>query len=142
MVVKKTVTKAPAKLVATKPTITVETRKISSPEACCWTPKSANCCRFTKHFFMIILMVVNTVLLALILVNQTRMEALRAGWSDNYRLLKQVFQTEWYKAQQRQQLEQALQVLSQPQQATAAQGQAVAPTAQEAKTIPTQAQQQ
>lgn len=115
MVVKKPITKTPAKVVA-KPTITVETRKISSPESCCSTP----CCNNIKvrKAFMLILMVVNTILLALVLINQTKMEALRAGGSENYGLLKQVFQTEGYKMQQRQQLEQALQILSQPQQAT------------------------
>lgn len=103
------------KVIATKPIITVETKKISNLEPCCTTP--ASCCRIWKHFFMIILLIANTVLLSLVLINQTNMEALRAGGSENYGLLKQVYQTEWYKAQQKQQLEQALQILSQPQQA-------------------------
>ena len=113
MAVKKPVKKTPAKVVAKKPTITVETKKISNLD-CCWT---TSCVSF-KHLFMTILLIANTVLLAIILINQTRMEALRAGGSENYGLLKQVFQTEGYKMQQRQQLEQALQILSQPQQAT------------------------
>lgn len=116
MVVKKTNTKAAAKVVAAKPTVTVETKKISSVETCCSPANS--CCRLGKHFFMILLLVVNTVLLAIVLINQSRMEALRAGGRENYGLLKQVFQTEGYKMQQKQQLEQALQILSQPQQAT------------------------
>ncbi len=115
MAVKKTNTKAPAKVVTSKPTVTVETKKISSSDACCSTN---SCCVFTKHFFMIVLLVVNTILLALVLVNQSRMESLRAGGKENYALLKQVFETEGYKMQQRQQLEQALQILSQPQQET------------------------
>lgn len=117
MAVKKPVTKVPAKVVATKPTITVETKKISSG-SCCSTWVS--CCPSLKHLFMTILLIANTVLLAIILVNQTRMEALRAGGSENYSLLKQVFKTEGYKMQQKQQLEQALQILAQPQQTPSA----------------------
>lgn len=113
MAVKKPVKKSPVKVVAKKPTVTVETKKISNSEFCCWTSVSRS---YAKHFFLTILLIANTVLLALILVNQTKMEALRAGWSENYDLLKQVFQTEGYKMQQRQQLEQALEILSQPQQ--------------------------
>lgn len=111
MAVKKPVKKTPVKVVAKKPTITVETKKISNLDCC-----STTSCTSFKHLFMTILLIANTVLLAVILVNQTRMEALRAGWQENYALLKQVFETEGYKMQQRQQLEQALQILSQPQQ--------------------------
>ncbi|MDD3262420.1 MAG: hypothetical protein PHR61_01115 [Candidatus Absconditabacteria bacterium] len=111
MAVKKPVKKTPVKVVAKKPTITVETKKISNLDCC-----STTSCTSFKHLFMTILLIANTVLLAVILVNQTRMEALRAGGQENYALLKQVFETEGYKMQQRQQLEQALQILSQPQQ--------------------------
>lgn len=110
MVVKKPVKKVTEKVTKEQPSVTVETKKISNSDSCC----SPNC-RLWKHFFMILLLIANTVLLALVLANQTRMESMKAGGKDNYWLLKQVFQTEWYKAQQRQQLEQALQVLSQPQ---------------------------
>lgn len=126
MVVKKTVTKTTA-----TPTVTVETKKLSSSDSCCSTWPS--CCRIWKHLLMTILLIVNTVLLVLVLVNQSRMEALRAGGKENYGLLKQVFQTEGYKMQQRQQLEQALQILSQPQQAT--------PTAENLQATPEQPQQ-
>lgn len=117
MVVKKTVKKAPSKL-ATKtavkqPTVTVETKKISNSESCCWTNFS---CWSLKNVFITILLIVNTILLSVVLINQTKMEVLRTGWKENYELLKQVFETEWYKTQQKQQLEQALQLLSQPQQ--------------------------
>lgn len=114
MVVKKTVKKTPAKAVTKKPAVTVETKKISKSDSCCSTETS--CCTSLKHLFITIFLIVNTVLLAIILVNQTKMETLRAGWKENYSLLKQVFETEGYKMQQKEQLEQALQILSQPEQ--------------------------
>lgn len=107
--------KVSAKEVA-KPSVTVETKKISNTEMCA-SPK----CKIGKHCFMILLLVANTILLAILLINQSKMEQLRAGWKENYGLLKQVFQTEGYKAQQRQQLEQALQVLDQQKAAGSAQ---------------------
>lgn len=122
MVVKKTVKKAPAKkapakkTVAKKPTVTVETKKITSSDTC-----STNSCSTFGKIIILLLLIANTVLVSLVLVNQTKMEALRAGGKENYDLLKQVFQTDGYKMQQKQQLEQALQVLAQPQQAINAQ---------------------
>ena len=130
MAVKKPVTKTSAKVVATKPTVTVETKKISSGETCC--SPSASCCKLNfAKLFTILLIVVNTILLSLILINQTRMEVLRAGWRENYGLLRQVYQTEGYKGQQKQQLEQALQILSQPQQATTPSAGTVQPAAEQ-----------
>lgn len=124
MAVKKPVRKAPTKVTTTKPSVTVETKKITNTESCC----STTSCRFTKHFFIIILLIANTVLLSLVLMNQTKMEAMRAGGAENYTLLKQVFETEGYKMQQKQQLEQALQILSQPQEATpSVEGMQIAP---------------
>lgn len=124
MVVKKTVKKAPVKKVITKkvpvknvitkPTVTVETKRISKSDPCC-TLGFSSCFSF-KNFFIAILLIANTVLLSIILVNQTSIEELRTWGKENYNLLKQVFQTDWYKMQQRQQLEQALEMLSQPQQ--------------------------
>ncbi len=125
--------KKPATKVVSKPTVTVETKKISSGETCCSTP----CCRISKHCILIGLLVINLVLTVFVLVNQTKVEVLRSGGQENYKLIKQIYKTEWYKLQQKQQLEQALQMLSQPQEQapvdTAAVQQAVEPTQEQAQ---------
>jgi len=119
MAIKKTVTKA-------IPTVTVETKKIAD-EVC---SASKKCCghHIVKIGFMV-LTVLNTVLLISLLANQDRAEALKVGGDDNYKLLKQIFTTDGYKAQQKQQIEQALQMFANPE---AAQQQAAQGTQQQA----------
>jgi len=115
MAIKKTVAK---KL----PTVTVETKKISE-EVCCGgkmpcAPKS-----MVKIGFMV-LTVLNTILLIALLAGQDKAESLKVGGDDNYKMLKQIFTTEGYKAQQKQQIEQALQMFSNPEAAQQQAGQA------------------
>jgi hypothetical protein len=122
MAIKKTVTKA-------TPTVTVETKKISE-EVCC-APKKACCGHHIVKIGFMVLTVLNTVLLIALLANQDKAEALKVGGDDNYKMLKQIFTTDGYKAQQKQQIEQALQMFANPeaaQQQAAQQGQAIQAT--------------
>lgn len=120
MAIKKTVAKA-------TPTVTVETKKISSEkDVCCATP----CGHHIVKIGGLILTVINTILLIALLANQDRTEALKVGWSENYKLLKQIFVTDSYKAQQRQQIEQAMQMFANPE--AAAQTQQGVPAQQQA----------
>ncbi|MEI6426609.1 MAG: hypothetical protein WCO66_04680 [Candidatus Absconditabacteria bacterium] len=121
MVFKKTIAKA-------TPTVTVETKKM---DACCASGKP--CCghHIVKIGFMV-LTVLNTVLLIALLGGQDKAESLKVGGDENYKLLKQIFLTDGYKAQQKQQIEQALQMFANPEAAKQqAQGQAQAPAAQQ-----------
>ena len=76
-----------------------------------------------KIGFMV-LTVLNTILLIALLANQDQAEALKVGGPENYKLLKQIFVSDGYKAQQKQQIEQALQMFANPTAAQGAQGQA------------------
>ena len=121
MAIKKTVAKA-------TPTVTVETKKISSE-------KNA-CCAFSsgRHMIKIVVLaltVLNTILLISLLSNQDRNEALKVGGNENYKLLKQIFTTDSYKSQQRQQIEQAMEMFSNPAAAQAPAGQQQAPAIQQ-----------
>lgn len=99
MVFKKQVTKTPA--------VMVETRKISTKDTCgC----GVGCCAKFKHVFVFALVVINTLLLIRVLCNQSRIEADRVGGMQNYKMVKQIYQTEAFKTAQQQQIQQALQM--------------------------------
>ena len=121
MAIKKTVTKA-------TPTVTVETKKISE-EVCCGSKMPCTAKNMVRVGFMV-LTVLNTILLIALLAGQDKAESLKVGGDDNYKMLKQIFTTEWYKAQQKQQIEQALQMFSNPE-AAQQQMQQEAPAAQQ-----------
>ncbi len=94
------------------PTVTVETKKITSNKDCC--DVSTDCCKKESKCHLIggILLVINTILLVAIFLGQTKFESMRVGGSENYKLLKQVYTSEGYKTQQKQQIEQAIQMFN------------------------------
>ena len=100
------------------PTVTVETKKISSEQDVCCAGKKCPMHHVVKIGFMV-LTVLNTILLIALLANQNEAEALKVGGPENYKLLKQIFVSDGYKAQQKQQIEQALQMFANPTAATA-----------------------
>ena len=77
-----------------------------------------------------------------ILCNQSKFEADRVGGNANYKMVQQIYKSEAFKAQQKQQIEQALQMYQGGGQATAQQAATVPTaqptvTAQQAPTTPT-----
>lgn len=98
-----------------KPTVTVETKKMSNAVMsnwdCCstnwdWTMKR-KCC---GKIILFLLLIINTVLLISMFCRQSNIEAMRVGGYDNYKMLKQVFSSEGFKNQQKQQIQQAIQL--------------------------------
>ena len=99
MVFTKKATKAPA--------VMVETKKMSAKDTCgmgMW------CCGKIKHLLIPIFLIVNTILLICVLCNQTRLESDRVGGRNNYKMVQQIYKSDAFKAQQKQQIEQALQM--------------------------------
>lgn len=95
------------------PTVTVETKRLS--QDCCSTTSSSCCssdfmnsCGF--RLLIIILLLLNSVLSIFVLSNQRSIEAMRVWWTQNYKMLKEVFNSDWFKTQQAQQINQALQM--------------------------------
>jgi len=84
------------------PSIMVETKKFE--KECCSYKHSKVC------IIGIILVVLDLVLLLAILIWQQKIEADRVGWRANYRMVKQIYRSDSFKAQQSQQIEQALQM--------------------------------
>ena len=100
MVFTKKVTKAPA--------VMVETKKLSG-ENC----TGSTCCPYwmcVKHFVVSALVLLNTVLLVWVLCNQTKLESDKVGGAANYKMVQQIYKTPAFKAQQTQQIQQALQM--------------------------------
>ena len=91
-----------------KPTVTVQTKKMSE-EGCCM-PKHRHC----GKMFLIVLLIVNVALTSMVAIRQSRIESMRVGGTDNYKMLQQVFQSEGFKAQQMQQIQQAMQLYQVP----------------------------
>jgi len=112
MVFTKKTTKAPG--------VMVETRKLSAKDT-----YGMGCCDKIKHLLVFILVILNTIMIAWILCNQTRIEADRVGGRANYKMVQQIYKSPAFKAQQKQQIEQALQMY----QGGAATQQAALPTA-------------
>lgn len=106
----------------TLPTVTVETKKITAENSACCSPKTL--CSGMKACKVIgtILILLNTLLLIVLLVNQSRTETMKVGGRENYSMLRQIFSTEGFKAQQKQQLEEALKAFTTPQANTQTQG--------------------
>ena len=92
-----------------KPTVTVQTKKMSDGECC--MPKKHHCC---GKMFLILLLLLNVVLTGLVLCQQRNIESNRVGGTDNYKMLQQVFKSEGFKAQQQQQIQQAMQMYQVP----------------------------
>ena len=97
MVFAKKVTKAPA--------VMVETKKLSGKDTC-----GMGCCGKIKHCLVLVFLVINTLLLIWVLCHQTSIEAAKVGGRDNYRMVQQIYKSASFKAQQKQQIEQALQM--------------------------------
>ena len=123
MVFTKKATKAPA--------VMVETRKLSTKDTCCGAPVL----RKMKHLLMFILVVLNTILLICVFLQQSKIESDRVGGPVNYKMVQQIYKSAAFKAQQAQQIEQALQLYQQGTQAiqpvdttTTVQPEAVQPT--------------
>jgi hypothetical protein len=91
-----------------KPTVTVQTKKMSEGECC--MPKH-HCCR---KIFVLLLLILNVVLTSLVLCQQRNIESMRVGGTENYKMLRQVFQSEGFQTQQRQQIQQAMQMYQVP----------------------------
>ena len=85
--------------------VMVETKKLSAKDTC-----GMGCCGKIKHLLVFILVILNTLMIACILCNQTRIEANRVGGRSNYKMVKQIYRSPAFQAQQKQQIEQALQM--------------------------------
>ena len=99
MVFTKKVTKAPA--------VMVETKKLSAKDTCGMGGMS--CCCKMKHLLVPVLLIINLLLLVWLLCNQLGVEANKVGGRENYRMVQQIYKSDAFKAQQKQQIEQALQ---------------------------------
>gem|GEM_PF-1057849 len=111
------------KMVFTKkakaPAVMVETKKMSTKDTC---GMGMGCCGNMKHLLVFILIILNTLMLIWVLCNQSKLEADRVGGRANYKMVQQIYKSEAFKAQQKQQIEAALQQY---------QGAAVQPTVQQ-----------
>ena len=106
MPVKKKVAK---KRTIKKPTVTVETKKLSKND--CYTRgRWHRRCYVFVRVLMMLLLVANTVLLVFLLCQQNKIESMRVGWQENYKMLNEVFRSDAFKAQQKQQIQQAMQM--------------------------------
>jgi len=59
---------------------------------------------------MFLLVILNTILLIWVLCNQTKIEADKVWGRANYNMVEQIYKSATFKAQQKQQIEQALQM--------------------------------
>ena len=95
-----------AKKVTKSPAVMVETKKLSAKDTC-----GMGCCGGKmKHILFPILIVINTLLLVCILWNQMNLEFEKVGGRDNYNAVRQIYRSDAFKVQQKQQIEQALQM--------------------------------
>ena len=96
MVFTKKVTKAPA--------VMVETKKLSAKDTCdMW------CCGKMRHLLVPVLLVINLLLLVWLLSSQLSVEVNKVWGRANYRMVQQIYKSPIFRAQQKQQIEQALQ---------------------------------
>ncbi|EKD25024.1 MAG: hypothetical protein ACD_80C00131G0027 [uncultured bacterium (gcode 4)] len=93
-----------AKKITKAPAVMVETKKLSAKDNC-----AAGMCPKMKHFLVLGLLVLNTILIVWCLSNQTKIESDRVGGRANYKMVQQIYKSDAFKAQQKQQIEQALQ---------------------------------
>jgi len=90
------------------PAVIVETKKISTKDTC-----GITCCNKIKHVLVPVLLVLNTLLIIRVLGRQVSVESDRVGGRDNYNMVQQIYKSDTFKAQQKQQIEQALQMYQQ-----------------------------
>lgn len=100
MVFTKKTTKSPA--------VMVETKKLSAKDTC-----GMGCCGKMGHLLVPVLLIINVLLVVWVLCNQVKLEADRVGGRDNYKMVQQIYKSPAFKAQQKQQIEQALQMYKQ-----------------------------
>jgi ABC-type uncharacterized transport system permease subunit len=97
-----------------------------------------SCCCKMKHLLVPVLLVINLLLLVWLLCNQLGVEANKVGGRENYRMVQQIYKSDAFKAQQKQQIEQALQQYqggTAQQATTQAAQQAALQAAQQAPTV-------
>ncbi|MEI8008805.1 MAG: hypothetical protein WCI00_05445 [bacterium] len=83
----------------------VETKKLSEKDTC-----GMGHCGKMKHCLVLAFLVINTLLLIWVLCNQTNIEAAKVGGRDNYEMVQKIYKSASFKAQQKQQIDQALQM--------------------------------
>lgn len=94
-----------AKKTTKSPAVMVETKKLSAKDTC-----GMECCGKIKHLWMAVLVILNTIMIICILRNQSRFEYEKVGGRANYNMVRQIYRSDAFKAQQKQQIEQALQM--------------------------------
>ena len=92
------------KKAAKAPAVMVETKKFSAKDTC-----GMDCCGKMRHLLVFILVIINTLMIGWILCNQFKLEADRVGGKANYKMVQQIYKSETFKTQQKQQIQQALQ---------------------------------
>jgi hypothetical protein len=102
MVFTKKATKAPA--------VMVETKKLSAKDNC---GMGMGFCGKMSHLLVPVLLLINLLLIVWVLSNQMNLESARVGGRDNYKMVQQIYKSDAFKAQQKQQIEQALQMYNQ-----------------------------
>ncbi|MEI7920243.1 MAG: hypothetical protein WCH65_09230 [bacterium] len=110
------------------PAVIVETKKMSSKDAC-----GMGCCHKMKHLLVPVLLILNTLLLVRVLCQQVSLEAAKVGGRENFEKVQQIYKSDVFKAQQAQQIDQALQQYKQAEQAPTVQGATTTPAAQQAQ---------
>jgi hypothetical protein len=88
--------------------VTVETKKID--KECCGSSMGQHCCHGWK-ILKLALILINTILLCIVLVNQRHIEEMKVGGPENYQLLKTLFNSDGFKNYQKAQIEQTMQML-------------------------------
>lgn len=95
------------KKVAKTPAVMVETKKLSKKDSCgC----NMGYCGNMKHLLAFVLIVLNTLMLVWVVVNQNTIEANKVGGRANYKMVQQIYKSATFQEQQTQQIEQALQM--------------------------------
>ena len=98
------------KLSSSKTPVIVETKKMS--DSCCSSDLGACNCTKVSHIVMMVLLLVNTVFLVLSFSMIRNNESLKVGWRENYKMARDIYKTDWFKAYQKQQIQQALQMFN------------------------------
>lgn len=87
----------------------VETKKLSAKDTC----GMESCCEKMWHLLVPVLLILNVLLVAWVLYNQMNLEADKVGGRANYNMVQEIYKSDAFKAQQKQQIEQALQMYNQ-----------------------------
>ncbi|MFA7718151.1 MAG: hypothetical protein WC875_05535 [Candidatus Absconditabacterales bacterium] len=99
----------PVKKIAKKPSVVVETKKISG--SC---GSACTCGMSVIHFIGALLLLANFVLLVVFYCQYTHMETMKVGGRQNYNLAKKLYNSQMYKDQVTQQINQSLQQAQSP----------------------------